>query len=116
MGQSSRVAITDMLTRHRLQRIEEAKKNAHYGNMQLWHKIALLHYGDLLEIGINLRSIKEMLPAVNARNRHRITAEDYMTRIKPQPDHVIYDDLGMEVSFFQDLMDPTSRRIRRSIY
>ena len=52
MGQDTGTATADMLLRHRLRKIEGAKKSAYYSNLQIWHRIALLHYGDLLEIGL----------------------------------------------------------------
>ena len=72
-------------------------------NMQIWHKIALLHYGDLMDIGLHLRAVREMLPAIHAKDHHQTTLESYYSQIRPQPGNMIYDDFGLETSYFQEM-------------
>ena len=57
--------------------------------------------------------MREMLPAINTRNRHRITATDYAKRIQTQPHHVMYIN-DFDRNQFRDHQEDQSSRNRRT--
>ena len=114
LSQSATDAVRGMIHQYRVNQALEARASASRNTKQIWHKIALLHWNDLMDIGLHLAAVKELLPAVHAGDRQRILATDNMDRIKPQAQNVVYDDLRLEVRFFQEEDERGTKRFRRS--
>ncbi len=94
----------------------------HMNNAVIWTRIAQLHYEDLYEIGLNLASLKSLLPKLPFDNRDRIVAtSNFFKNIQPhmRKDNIITDDHEVENDFLEkypDLQVPNhlSQRFRRS--
>ena len=114
LNQNAADAVQGMVHHYRITQARDARDNAARNTKQIWHKIALLHWNDLMDIGLHLAAVKELLPTVHAGDRQRILATDYMDNIRPRAQNVVYDDLQLEARFFHDEDERGTKRFRRS--
>ena len=81
---------------------------------QIWHKVTLLHWDDLMDIGLHLATFKEFLPPVFTGTPHRVISTEYVENLKPHSQNVVYDDSYYETQFFQAEATRGARKFRRS--
>jgi hypothetical protein len=80
----------------------------HMNNTVIWTRFAQLHYEDLYEIGLNLASLKSLLPKLPFDNRDRIVAtSNFFKNIQPhmRKNNIIADDHEVENDFLEQYPD-----------
>ena len=93
MHQYEAMAANQMIIPAREVKTKENKVSAPGTTKQIWNKIALLHWDDLMDIGLHLSAIKELLPAVHSSDRQRVVSTNYLDNITPVAENVVFDDM-----------------------
>ena len=114
LGQDETEAMEDVIQKYYSVLAHKAQMEVLRLNKQIWHKITLLHWNDLLDIGLHLATFKEFLPPVFTGTSHRVISTEYVENLKPHSQNVVYDDSYYETQFFQAEATRGARKFRRS--
>ena len=92
MKQPGAEALLQMTNNHRTDPQQHTQNNAQTDLKQVWHRIAKMHWDDLMDIGLYLESIKQILPMSEPRITNRVGPANFFSEFAAPAGNIIIED------------------------
>ena len=115
MNQLADTAISQMVKNARTSSITKEMEQAREVMRKTWHKIARLHWEDVIEIGLHLASIKEHLPQPEPDSQRIIAPLNFFREVKVPVTNILTEDLGLQTQYNSQEDYENTQKYRRAL-